>query len=190
MLAAVVGKKQLQGSSQPSLSLTSRVLIGRSQTPKTKTKPVLPRHQPDSVGIKVCGANSGDDLKDVREMLKQEISRAKKASQPQHFEKDIEGKAAQVSREARRLNELEADIAKLQAHLIHKRRDFQVEIQELDLLRAQLAKNLRCAGDQENGFLMQELEKREFANYSGTGGGERAAESGNTWPGSAREKWH
>ena len=40
-----------------------------------------------------------------------------------------------LSREARRLNELEADIAKLQAHLIQKRRDLQVEIQELDVLR-------------------------------------------------------
>ena len=38
-----------------------------------------------------------------------------------------------MSREARRLNELEAD-AKLQAHLIQKRRDLQVEIQELDVL--------------------------------------------------------
>ena len=36
-----------------------------------------------------------------------------------------------MSREARRLNELEADIAKLQAHLIQKRRDLQVEIQEI-----------------------------------------------------------
>ena len=51
----------------------------------------------------------------------------------------FEGKAAWVSRQARRLNELEADIAKLQAHLIQKRRDLQVEIQELDVLRAQLA---------------------------------------------------
>ena len=36
-----------------------------------------------------------------------------------------------------------------------------MEIQELDLLRAELAKNVECAGDQENGFL-QELEKREL----------------------------
>ena len=67
-----------------------------------------------------------------------------------------------VSREARRLNELEGDIAKLQAHLTQKRRDFQVEIQELDLLRAQLAKNVVCAGDQVSGSPVQELEKREL----------------------------
>ena len=60
---------------------------------------------------------SGDDLKDVWEKLN-----PKKASKPQHLANDIEGKAAWVSREARRLNELEADIAKLQAHLIQKRR--------------------------------------------------------------------
>ena len=84
---------------------------------------------------------SGDDLKEVRDKLNQEMPRAKKASEPRHLANDIEGKAAWVSREARRLNELEADIAKLQAHLIQKRRDLQVEIQELDVLRAQLAKN-------------------------------------------------
>ena len=84
---------------------------------------------------------SGDDMKEVRDKLNQEMSRAKKASEPQHLANDIEGKAAWVSREARWLNELEADIAKLQAHLIQKRRDLQVEIQELDVLRAQLAKN-------------------------------------------------
>ena len=67
-------------------------------------------------------------------------------SEPQHLANDIEGKAAWVSREARWLNELEADIAKLQAHLIQKRRDLQVEIQELDVLRAQLAKNTGCVG--------------------------------------------
>ena len=67
---------------------------------------------------------SGDDMKEVRDKLNQEMSRAKKASEPQHLGNDIEGKAAWVSREARRLNELEADIAKLQAHLIQKRRDF------------------------------------------------------------------
>ena len=65
-------------------------------------------------------------MKDVRDKLNQEMSRAKKASEPQHLAIDIEGKAAW---EARRLNELEADIAKLQAHLIQKRR------QELDVLR-------------------------------------------------------
>ena len=42
------------------------------------------------------------------------------------------------------MSELEAEIAKLQAHLIQKRRDLQVEIQELDFLRAQLAKNEGC----------------------------------------------
>ena len=105
---------------------------------------------------------SGDDMKEGRDKLNQEMSRAKKASEPQHFANDVEGKAAWVSREARRLNELEADIAKLQAHLIQKRRDLQVEIQEWDLLRAQLAKNAGCAGEQENGFSMQELEKREL----------------------------
>ena len=89
---------------------------------------------------------SGDDLKDVREKLNQEMSRTKKASEPQHLANDIEGKAAWVSREARRLNELEADIAKLQAHLIQKRRDLQVEIQKLDVLRAQMAKNTGCVG--------------------------------------------
>ena len=95
---------------------------------------------------------SGDDMKEVRDKLNQEMSRAKKASEPQHLANDIEGKAAWVSREALRLNELEADIAKLQAHLIQKRRDLQV-----DVLRAQLAKNTGCvgAGDQENGFSMQ-----------------------------------
>ena len=63
-----------------------------------------------------------------------------------------------MSREARRLNEL-------QAHLTLKRRDLQVEIQELDVLRAQLTKNTGCvgAGDQGNGPRMQELEKREVA---------------------------
>ena len=89
---------------------------------------------------------SGDDMKEVRDKLNQEMSRAKKASEPQHLANDIEGKAAWVSREARRLNELEADIAKLQAHLIQKRRDLQVDIQELDVLRAQLAKNTGCVG--------------------------------------------
>ena len=84
--------------------------------------------------------------------------------EPQHLANDIEGKAAWVSREARWLNELEADIAKLQAHLIQKRRDLQVEIQEVDVLRAQLAKNTGCvgAGNQGNEPLMQELEKREL----------------------------
>ena len=69
-----------------------------------------------------------------------------------------------MSREAHRLNELEADIAKLQAHLIQKRRDLQVEIQELDVLRAQLAKNTGCvgAGNQGNEPPMHELEKREL----------------------------
>ena len=107
---------------------------------------------------------SGDDMKEVRDKLNQEMSRAKKASEPQHLANDIEGKAAWVSREARRLNELEADIAKLQAHLIQKRRDLQVEIQELDVLRAQLAKNTGCvgAGNQGNEPPMQELEKREL----------------------------
>ena len=87
-----------------------------------------------------------------------------KASEPQHLANDIEGKAAWVSREVRRLNELEADNAKLQAHLIQKRRDIQVEIQDLDVLRAQLAKNTGCvgAGNQENEPLMQELENREL----------------------------
>ena len=96
---------------------------------------------------------SGDDMKEVRDKLNQEMSRAKQFSERQHLANDIEGKAAWVSREARRLNELEADIAKLQAHLIQKRRDLQVEIQELDVLRAQLAKNTGCvgAGDQGNG---------------------------------------
>ena len=103
-------------------------------------------------------------MKEVRDKLNQEMSRAKKASEPQHLANDIEGKAAWVSREARRLNELEADIAKLQAHLIQKRRDLQVEIQELDVLRAQLAKNTGCvgAGNQGNEPPMQELEKREL----------------------------
>ena len=71
---------------------------------------------------------SGDDMKEVRDKLNQEMSRAKKASEPQHLANDIEGKAAWVSREALRLNELEADIAKLQAHLIQKRRDLQVDV--------------------------------------------------------------
>ena len=44
---------------------------------------------------------SGDDVKDVRDKLNQEMSRAKKASEPQHLANDIEGKAAWVSREAR-----------------------------------------------------------------------------------------
>ena len=90
------------------------------------------------------------------------MSRAKTASVPQHLANDIEGKAAWVSRGARLLNELEAGIAKLQAHLVQKRRDLQVEIQELDVLRAQVTKNIGCfgAGDQENVLPMQELEKR------------------------------
>ena len=117
---------------------------------------------------------SGDDLKEVRDNLNQEMSRAKKASEPQHLANDIEGKAAWVSRDARWLNELEADIAKRQAHLIQKRRDFQVEIQELDL-----AKNVSCAGGQENGF---RTGKTGVAHSSRAGGGERAAESGSTWP--------
>ena len=103
---------------------------------------------------------SGDDMKEVRDKLNQETSRAKKASEPQHLANDIEGKAAWVSQEARRLNELEADIAKLQAHLTQKRRDLQVVIQELDVLRAQLAKNTGCvgAGNQGNEPPSQELE--------------------------------
>ena len=36
----------------------------------------------------------GDDMKDVWEKLNQEMSRAKKASEPQHLANDIEGKAA------------------------------------------------------------------------------------------------
>ena len=44
---------------------------------------------------------SGDDMKEVRDKLNQEMSRAKKASEPQHLANDIEGKAAWVSREAR-----------------------------------------------------------------------------------------
>ena len=60
-----------------------------------------------------------------------------------------------------------------------------MEIQELDLLWAELAKNVRCAGDQGNGFL-QELEKTRVAHSSGTDGGERAAESGNAWSGRDR----
>ena len=96
---------------------------------------------------------SGDDMKEVRGKLNQEMSRAKKASEPQHLANDNEGKVAWVSREARRLNELEAGIAKLQPHLMQKRRDLQVETQESDVLRAQLAKNTGCdgAGDQGNG---------------------------------------
>ena len=63
-----------------------------------------------------------------------------------------------MSREARRLNELEADVAKLQALLIQKRRDLQMEIQ----LREQQAKK--------------------------AGGGECTVESGNAWCGrNARE---
>ena len=93
-----------------------------------------------------------------------------------------------MSGEARRLNELEDDIAKLQAHLVQKRRDLLVEIQELDLLRAQLAKNVGCAGDQGSaGF-----GKQRVAHSSGTGGGERAAESGNAGlDGTERPRtWH
>ena len=56
---------------------------------------------------------SGEDMKEVRDKLNQEMSRAKKASEPQYLANDIEGKAAWVSREARRLNELEADIARV-----------------------------------------------------------------------------
>ena len=86
-------------------------------------------------------------MKEVRDKLNQEISRAKKASEPQHLANDIEGKAARVSREARRLNELEADIAKLQgASDTDRVETLQVEIQELDVLRAQLAKNIGCVG--------------------------------------------
>ena len=95
----------------------------------------------ESIQAALAQLGSGDDMKEVRDKLNQEMSRAKKASEPQHFAKDIESKAAWVSREAHRLNELEADIAKLQAHPKQKRRDLQVEIQELDVLRAQLAKN-------------------------------------------------
>ena len=97
-------------------------------------------------------------MKEAREKLNQEMSRAKKASEPHHLANDIEGMAAWVSREARRLNEPEADIAKLHAHLIQKRRDLQVEIQELYLLRSQCS----GAGDQGNGFPMQELENRDL----------------------------
>ena len=59
---------------------------------------------------------------------------------------------------------MEADIAKLQAHLLQKRRDLQVDIQELDVLRAQLAKNIGCVGacNQENEPPLHELEKREL----------------------------
>ena len=131
---------------------------------------------------------SGDDMKEVRDKLSQQMSRAKKASEPQHLANDIEGKAAWVSREARRLNEPESVHAKLQPNLIQKRRDLQVVIQELDLLRAQLAKNTGCvgAGDQENGFSMKELEKTRVTSSSRIGGGERAVKSGSTWPGRVR----
>ena len=37
---------------------------------------------------------SGDDMKEVRDKLNPEMSRAKKASEPQHLVNDIEGKAA------------------------------------------------------------------------------------------------
>ena len=66
-----------------------------------------------------------------------------------------------MSREARRLNELEAVITKLQAHLIQKRRDLQVEIQELDVLRARLAKNTGFVGH-GNEPPMQELENVSY----------------------------
>ena len=46
---------------------------------------------------------SGDHMKEEREKLDQEMSKAKKAWEPQHPANDIEGKAAWVSREARRL---------------------------------------------------------------------------------------
>ena len=122
---------------------------------------------------------SGDDLNEVRDKLNQEMSRAKKSSEPQHLANDIEGKAAWVSREARRLNELEADIAKLQAHLILKRRDLQVEIQELDVLRAQLAKSTGCvgAGDQRKGPSMQRRTCRQIWKHLAWTG-QNARESG------------
>ena len=95
---------------------------------------------------------SGDDLKDVREKLNQEMSRATKALEPQHLANDIEGKAAWVPREARRLNELEADFAKLQAHLIQKRRDLQVETRGRGLKgncvdRVSFFDHLQCRND-------------------------------------------
>ena len=40
---------------------------------------------------------SGDDMKEVRDKLNQEMSRAKQASEPQHLANDIEGKASAVT---------------------------------------------------------------------------------------------
>ena len=52
----------------------------------------------------------------------------------------------------------------VQAHLIQKRRDLRVEIQDLDVLRAQLAKNTGCvgAGNQEKEPLCKSWKTREL----------------------------
>ena len=64
-----------------------------------------------------------------------------------------------------------------------------MEIQELDVLRAQLAKNTGCvgAGHQGDEPPMQELEKRELLILSGIGGCKRAVKSGSSWPGRVRK---
>ena len=92
-------------------------------------------------------------MKEVWDKLNQEMSRAKKASEPQHLANDIEGKEAWVSREARRLNELEADI-------LYR----SVETFRWRYKNWKLAKKTGCvgAGNQGNEPIMQELEKREL----------------------------
>ena len=99
-----------------------------SVTGEKKIAQVEAKRRMERIQAALAQLGSGDDMKEVREKLNQEMSRAKKASEPQHLANDIE-----VTREARRLNKLEADIAKLQAHLVQRRRDLQVEIQELDV---------------------------------------------------------
>ena len=71
------------------------------------------------------------DMKDVMDKLNVELVKAPKASEPPPLANDIEGKAAFVAMESRRLNE--ADIATASA-LVKRRKDFQVEITELEFI--------------------------------------------------------
>ena len=83
--------------------------------------------------VKALG--QGDGMKDVRDKLNMELVNAQTVS---NFANDIEGKAAFVAREARRLNQLDEDTATASAVLVQRRRDFEVEISELEIMRQKL----------------------------------------------------
>ena len=87
-------------ASSPSAGTGVTSVTGEKQRAQEEAKRCMERIQ-----LALTQLGSGDDLKDVREKHNQEMSKAKKASEP-HLANDIEGKAAWVSREARHLNEL------------------------------------------------------------------------------------